>query len=427
MSRHLTSAAWLSMLLLSGSSSAEVPELLKSAAEEVRIHPVTPTPTLALRGDVAGRQVVSSSTSTPTYTLTGAPDMTCGYLSGSSGNPITCANGKKCQWEAEQVGAIFCGFEKTDRAYVRCVPRSVATDPSLCNDVCLGNDFYLLCTNSNEPFCRTLAFPDGVRDFRCASTSLASAQAISWTYGGQVGRVLTTSVIRDETSSAGAVPGITLTHIPTQTSEEPIPTNNPVSTSPPNTQTAEPKDDDGPPLGPIIGGAVGGVAVLAFILAGIFFLIRRSRRQDQNVQGHLSNGPPPPNQPSPAPAYAASSMGYAGAPMQQTYHNTTSPATTYDSTFKPGGHAGNLSPTTPSMLSMSPPSATHQEFFPQGDPKWAPGHTPSPPPVQPGVQMYGHQPTAPVAYPHHAPQTSGPVYEIGTVDDQHRGRLNELS
>ncbi|KAK4160736.1 hypothetical protein QBC43DRAFT_112044 [Cladorrhinum sp. PSN259] len=416
MSRHLTSAAWLSMLLLSGSSSAEIPKLLLSAAAEVKPQP---TPALALR-----QAVTSSATSNPTYTVTGAPDMTCGFLSGNAGNPITCTNGKKCQWEAEQVGAIFCGFESTDRAYVRCVPKSVATDPSQCNDVCQSNVFFLHCTNDDTPFCRTLAFPDGVRDFRCASSSLASAQAVSWVYGGQVGRVLTTSVLRDETTSSRPIPGITLTQVPTKT-EDPIPTSNgPVTTGPTNTQTTEPTDDGGPPLGPIIGGAVGGVAVLALILAGIFFLMRRSKRQDQNIQGHLSS-PPPPNQPS--PAYPASSVGYAGAPMQQTYHNvppptSTSPATTYDSSFKPG--MGNMSPTTPSMMSMSPPTGAHQEFYTQaqgGDkPQW--GNTPSPPPGQPGVQAYGGQQVA-GGYPQQAQQ---PVYEIGTVEDQHRGRLNEL-
>ncbi|KAK4221147.1 hypothetical protein QBC38DRAFT_492640 [Podospora fimiseda] len=416
MSKHFTRSTWLSMLLLSRSLGAEVPELLKSAAEEVRLLPPTPTPTLALRGDIAGRQVISASTSTTTYTLTGAPDMTCGFLSGSSGNPITCANGKKCQWEAERVGAIFCGFEQTDRAYVRCVPRSVATDPSLCNDVCQSNSFNLICTNTNEPYCRTLAFPDGVRDFRCASSSLATAQAISWSYSGQVGRVLTTSVLRDETTSNPAPLGPTITFTPTRTSQEPIPTDKPITTGPSSTGTPEPEKDDGPPLGPIIGGAVGGVAVLALVLAGIFFLVRRSRREDQNIQGHPS-GPPPPNQPSPVPTYTTGSVGFAGGQVQQNY---------YDPAYKPGLQSGNLSPTTPSMMSMSPPSATHQEFFAQGDPKWGPGHTPSPPPVQPGVQPYGQQVGGgyPVQ-PQQAPQ-GGPIYEIGTVDDQHRGRLNEL-
>jgi hypothetical protein len=410
------------MLLLGGSANGEVLKVLQSAAEEHRVHPITPTPTLAIRGDVRGRQVTRTTGST-TFTITSAPDATCGFLSGNSGVAVTCANGKKCAWEAEYIGAVFCGFETSDRSYLRCLPRNIAVDPVQCNDVCQSNQYNLLCTNTEEPFCRTYAFPDGVRDFRCASSSVTGAQQVLWTYSGQTNRLFTTSVIRDETTGAStsrALPGITLTNVPTKSSDPTSGIVDPVTSGPGPSNTSEPsKDGSGPPLGPIIGGVVGGVVVLALILVGLFFLIRRNRRNNENMQGHVTSPGVPPNQPSPS-HYPTGSVGYAAAPQVQQVPGyqgipppgATSPAPTYDSTFKPG--VGNMSPHTPSMLSMSPPSATHQEHF---NPQWGP--TPSPPPVQPGVaQVQG--------YPQQGVQ-GGPIYEIGTVEDQHKGRINELS
>ena len=416
------------MLALSGSTygQGQVLQVLQSAAEENRLHaPITPTPTLAIRGDVRGRQVTRGSSTTTTFTITSAPDATCGFLSGNSGVAVTCANGKKCAWEAEYIGAVFCGFAVTDRSYLRCLPRNIAVDPVQCNDVCQSNSYNLLCTDSAEPYCRTYAFPDGVRDFRCASTSVVGAQQVLWTYSGQANRQFTTSVVRDETTggiTSGPLPGITFTNVPTptETGTDPSITRDPATTGPGPTNTNDPSEDDGgPPLGPIIGGVVGGVAVLALILTGIFFLIRRNKRHNQNIQANVASPGVPPNQPSPG-HYHAGSVGYAGAPQVQQVPGyqgipppgAASPSPTYDSTFKPG--AGNISPHTPSMLSMNPPSALYQEHY---KPQWGP--TPSPPPVQPGVA-----PNQGV-YPQHTPQ-GGPVYEIGTVEDQHKGRINEL-
>ncbi|KAJ3536626.1 hypothetical protein NM208_g6642 [Fusarium decemcellulare] len=82
---------------------------------------------------------------------------------------------------------IACEVEgqTTGIAHTKCLQREEALDPNLCGDVCVSNTYNLLCTNDTAPYCRTYAFPQGVRDYRCAPTPATRVSSADFTYDGQ--------------------------------------------------------------------------------------------------------------------------------------------------------------------------------------------------------------------------------------------------
>ncbi|KAM5342765.1 hypothetical protein ACJ41O_013731 [Fusarium nematophilum] len=220
-----------------------------------------------------------------TATLTIAPDETCGFLSGSPGNGITCPNGALCTWEVKSIGAVICGRV----AHLRCLNSAQANDPDICNDVCQSNEFNLLCTDASLAYCRTYAFPEGIRDYRCASTSVTAAQSVSFTYDGQRDPGFETTVlVLGDTSTAPEAPSK-----PGSTGEDDPPSSRSTTTVVESSQPSESTDgggddddDDGPNIGAIVGGTIGGFTVLSLTILGAIWL--RKKKQ---------NSPPPPPPP----------------------------------------------------------------------------------------------------------------------------------
>ncbi|CEI67777.1 hypothetical protein FVEN_g9582 [Fusarium venenatum] len=229
---------------------------------------------------VKERQV--SVTSAVTLVLTVAPDETCGYLSGSVGVPITCENGASCTWEPNKLNIIACG---TDH-YLQCVESKTAADPKLCDDVCQSDTWNLLCTNSDAPYCRTYLYPSGVIDYRCASTSVTANQRVEHTFEGDDNPNFITTTLSDDVSTISeprTVPSGRLTDGPTKTTT----TTNPGPTS---TTAIPPIPPKPTPVGAIVGGVVGGLAVLGLITLGIIFALRR-RKPKPTVETTLSYQP----------------------------------------------------------------------------------------------------------------------------------------
>lgn len=48
----------------------------------------------------------------PTYTITYASDLVCGYLSGSVQIPISCENKNRCLWELESFKYLACEIDR---------------------------------------------------------------------------------------------------------------------------------------------------------------------------------------------------------------------------------------------------------------------------------------------------------------------------
>ncbi|KAH7130888.1 hypothetical protein EDB81DRAFT_905521, partial [Dactylonectria macrodidyma] len=323
--------------------------------EHVRALP-TPTPTqglselseglMSLQGlDLRARQVSSSIT----YTYTLAPAETCGYLSASAGAAITCENGQLCAWEVKEAGVVFCGTEVKNQ----CFDSSVAVDTALCSDVCQSNTFNLLCTESDAPYCRTYIYPSGVWDYRCASTSLANPQSVDFTYEGQIAPDFTTTTF--VLGGSSPIPGgTTLSTDSTSSSELPTSTTiPPEATDPPNSKKKT-------PIGAIIGGVIGGVAVIAFILFGILFFLRRKKpntHPTNQAPSHpqqmamipdgrpaMATSPVPSDwhhSPMSGPSTAISPVSQGGWAPQPFSNNTVPPAPAYEA---PGHEAREPTP-----------------------------------------------------------------------------------
>ncbi|CZS79823.1 unnamed protein product [Fusarium graminearum] len=217
----------------------------------------------------------SSSSVTP-ITVTIAKDETCGFLSGRPALPITCENQRPCMWAAS-VG-IVCGDIDNDKSWdvhIHCLDREMALNPSLCNDTCVGNPLYLLCTNESAPYCGTYEFPQGIEDYRCSSTPATRVSTASFTYIGQENAnfVTTTLNVPESVSQSSSTESASVA-----SSSSTIPS----STSPPsNTSPPKPPPSSQNNLGAIIGGAVGGFAALSLVLFGIAWFVRQSRKKNR--------------------------------------------------------------------------------------------------------------------------------------------------
>ncbi|KAM0204037.1 hypothetical protein ACHAPA_009419 [Fusarium lateritium] len=279
---------YLALGLLAGVTNAlAISEATKRP--NVYVHQPEPTPMIRILDDLkhlALGKRQATSTEDITYTLVNSPDSTCGFLSGSPGNAITCSNGDKCSWELAYVTGIFCG----SIAYNRCLERSQALDTKLCNDVCQSNSYNLLCTDRSAPFCGTYAYPSGVRGFRCASSTLTGDQSVSFLYSGQKDRKLSTTFVSDEVATP------TASETTESSSGEQSSTTSTTTSATTTSQEPEPQNTGGgggskTNVGAIVGGAIGGFVVLSLIVLGIIWFMRRNKK----------NGDMPPQQPAVAP------------------------------------------------------------------------------------------------------------------------------
>jgi hypothetical protein len=273
------------------------------------IHQPAPTPMFDFQVlnhlDLEKRQ--ASTTAETSLTVVISPDSTCGFLSGSPGNAITCANGARCSWELAHITAIFCGTA----ANLRCFDRDYALDTALCDDVCQGNSYNLLCTDRTAPYCGTYAYPSGIRAFKCSSRSMARYQSVSFFYNNQDDRTFSTTIFGLDATDA------------TPQEEKPISTST-ISPDPPRTgNTEEPKEttdvhvggsgNTKTNVGAIVGGSIGGFLVLSLLVLGLLWLLRRNSR---NV-----NAPPVQQiQPAVVPhQHVPQNPGDGVSPMNQNY------------------------------------------------------------------------------------------------------------
>ncbi|CAF3646674.1 unnamed protein product [Fusarium graminearum] len=237
-----------------------------------------PIPTLITR---AFHLEVRADDGAPTYTITYASDSVCGYLSGSVQIPISCENKNRCLWELESFKYIACEIdgETTGIAHTKCLARDEALDANLCDDVCVSNAYNLQCTNDTAPYCRTYAYPRGVRDYRCAPTPATRVSSVDFTYDGQkfpdpiISTV--TGVDRPRSSDSSSTTTEAEESSSTATAEaEPEPKNKGLSEG---------------AIGGIIVGAIFGV----FIVIGGIWYYRRTHPKGTQANASLSESVPP--------------------------------------------------------------------------------------------------------------------------------------
>ena len=151
-------------------------------------------------------------------------------------------------------------------------------------------------TLSDAPFCNTAVWAGvNVRDVYCAARSVSTTQTIYTTYTGQlVGGSFTQRVLDDDLLSTSSV-RTRSSSSPTRSQETQSTTSNDPSTLIP---ISVPKNEKSTPIGAIVGGAVGGVAVLALIGFGIWFIRRRNRKDKAAAVDSHGSQPPPVYHPS---------------------------------------------------------------------------------------------------------------------------------
>jgi hypothetical protein len=363
----------------------------RNHARDIPIATSTPAP-LALidvasllvgHNGLQARQEDTTTTTTSSLVVTIAPSNTCGYLSGMPGVAITCPNLSACSWATISTlgstsGLVACNSD----IYITCIESSKAVDTIACDDVCQSNTFYLRCTNSKEPFCRTYAFPKGIRDYRCASTQVKSVQSVAFTYEGEENPTFSTTTIGG--TSSRALP--TVTEPDTTSSSEPTETDtDTTTTSDPPVPTHKSKST---PVGAIVGGVVGGLALIGFIGIGAFFLLRRR------------NSTPPAN-PTPAQPVMAQQQNPPAPPMSQNQYPQHQPYPPVASSYPNPSTVASPVPSNPHLSMMSGPVSSVGPDSPTG---W--NQHPSPPQF--------HTPAPAYEMPGPEAREQEPVYEMGT-------------
>ncbi|KAF5973513.1 hypothetical protein FBULB1_8259 [Fusarium bulbicola] len=331
-----------------------------------------------------GLQARQAASSSEPLVVTIAPDATCGYLSGQAGAAVTCGNGSPCSWAGvSRSGLVGCGSD----IFILCVESSIAVNPSSCDDVCQSNTFYLKCTDSDTPYCRTYAFPSGIADYRCASTPVGKPQSVDFTYDGQknanfktttlsngiASESLRATAINSDSGSASQASQTETQAETTTTSEAPEPTKKSKST----------------PVGAIVGGVVGGVALIGLIGLGAVCLLRRRKSKPEPAPAPAQPVMAQQQAPPPAP------MNQNPYPQQQHYQPAAQPYPDHSMAASPAPSDARISMMSGPMSSVGPtsPGGWHQQ--------------PSPPPAfhtpAPAYEMAGPE-----------AREQEPVYEMGS-------------
>ncbi|KAM6516455.1 hypothetical protein FALCPG4_014638 [Fusarium falciforme] len=253
-----------------------------------------------------------------TVTITVAPDPTCGF--DENGYDMTCPPSTRCSWQAGKINAVFCGLEDITTT---CLDRSKATDTDICDSDCTSNTIYnKFCTYSDEPYCQPMQLGVGMTTWECGSSLLKRYYSSS---RSKVTRYFSTVVLVDGSPTET---WINIFYVP---SSGTLPD---IAPTIPSLVTTQLSDNPPPPkanVGAIVGGVVGGVAVICLTILGALMIVRRNRSQPA-AHDSLTVSTVQPKAPDTATV--------AGAPaVMQPYSpsSTTSPVQAHDAGMPPPG------------------------------------------------------------------------------------------
>ncbi|KAL1843623.1 hypothetical protein VTJ49DRAFT_605 [Mycothermus thermophilus] len=278
-----------------------------------------------------------------TYLL--APDNTCGFISASSKSPYACDNeAAKCAFfpaSGRNPGVAACCRGSSCSFRTSCV---VKDD---CDKECQADAGILKCS---DDFCATISFPGGVMDYFCTTKRVAGVVRAHTTHAGDRDREMstitptpTTSSRRTSTSKSSSTSSsskssstqssstessstestessATESSTSSETTETTSATTTPDgergdSTTPTSSNTAaasatETNDAEAAPAssptGAIVGGVIGGLALIAMVGFGALFLRRRSKNDDSDyppAPPFITQQPIAPMSQPPAPSY----------------------------------------------------------------------------------------------------------------------------
>ncbi|KAJ4229149.1 hypothetical protein NW759_003872 [Fusarium solani] len=223
------------------------------------------------------RRQYDDNLTTGTITVTVAPDETCGF--DDQAYRYTCLPSTSCSWELDSIADVFCDFEEI---LTTCLDRIDATDTDICDDDCSWDDYILKCTESSSPYCAEWHF-GGITAWVCSD--FRTSETIYSTNDGQP-REFKTVVFVDGTPSMTWVDAM-FTPTTESTATDPSETFETTTTTT-TEELSETKTAPPPPpppglnVGAVVGGVVGGLAVISLTILGILYILRRNRRRDQS-------------------------------------------------------------------------------------------------------------------------------------------------
>ncbi|KAK0122146.1 hypothetical protein ONS95_010407 [Cadophora gregata] len=229
-------------------------------------------------------------------TLLLGPDATCGYFGGNATQPWGCTASSTCAFATPTVqvvdsttttapGSVLCCDSAsgcpTTPGPTSCVDKARFDVKTACTGSCLEDEKVLKCTSGIYIFCNTITFPTpSLSAFFCNYISNYAPVPALTAISGQGGREFTPTIqaLPPATTSPSSSSSVVASSVvASSTSGE-----SSAATATSNTSAVGSEDGGGGKKGAnkgaIIGGVVGGVAGLALLAAGVFFVLKRRRR-----------------------------------------------------------------------------------------------------------------------------------------------------
>lgn len=156
-------------------------------------------------------------------------------------------------------------------------------------------------TDTNLPFCRTYLYPDDVTGYACQPQQSPTTQSAAFTWLDQPDRPLFTSTL--------------IFPSPQRTSSTPEPTS---TTSSPTGRTTGSGNSQNPNIPVIVGGSVGGLAVLVLAAVAVFFIEKKNQAVKDSADSADSGAVT-------APTYSQLGLGHTSGAHNKEDENEPSP------------------------------------------------------------------------------------------------------
>ncbi|KAF2798474.1 hypothetical protein K505DRAFT_371688 [Melanomma pulvis-pyrius CBS 109.77] len=220
-----------------------------------------------------------------------AGDNTCGYISAKEASSLTCNNSDfVCATNTfygvhgccDPNGISTCSIPTT------CIPSSLMS--ASCTDAaCSTNSYIAKCTNSDAPSCYEWRYVYSTRtvmtEHGCASSGWTISVQRTFSDGTTSSSLPSEAAVSSDSSSSEASSATDASSTTDATTTSDSAANVQSATASPSTSggSAAPTTSKKSNVGPIVGGVVGGLAVLGALAFAVVFLILRNRKAKQNA------------------------------------------------------------------------------------------------------------------------------------------------
>lgn len=280
-----------------------------------------------------------------------APDDLCGYIGGSLGAERRCsATTETCAvviYNSGSGGVGCCGDQEC-----RFIDDCVNSDDyyGRCDAACRQDTNIVKCTASSKPYCFGYSFPQwGASLYSCDSVSSGGLYPIETTFSGQTDLPSWSPVYGSASSQTRKTSSPIISS--SQTSSSPVGISTSPSPSPPSPSPSPTDTGKTTPVGAIVGGVVGGLALIALVAGVIIFFLFHRKKHPQ------AHPPPPSGYPGQPHSGNVIQQGLMPAPMGQAIQQPS-----YSKV------PGEYYPPTPEPVSPVPRYSTIQNTVPGQQP-----------------------------------------------------------